>query len=219
MATAAEPERSAIKGGAAFEGGASPGKAPRTARGRETLRRLMDAAALEFGERGFHDASISGITRRAGTALGSFYTYFDSKDAIFAALVRHMSQSVAQAAAASVSPGSTGIRREREALAGFLGFAREHKELYRIIDEAEFADPGNYRAHYEGTAARIAARFDEGVKAGVIAPGDNEIRAWAVMGMNVFLGLRFGVWAEDRLIDDVGAVAEALLTDGLGTRS
>ncbi len=179
----------------------------------------MDAAALEFGERGFHDASISGITRRAGTALGSFYTYFDSKDAIFAALVRHMSQSVAQAAAASVSPGSTGIRREREALAGFLGFAREHKELYRIIDEAEFADPGNYRAHYEGTAARIAARFDEGVKAGVIAPGDNEIRAWAVMGMNVFLGLRFGVWAEDRSIDDVGAVAEALLTDGLGTRS
>ena len=25
----------------------------------------------EFGERGFHDASISGITRRAGVALGS----------------------------------------------------------------------------------------------------------------------------------------------------
>lgn len=194
---------------------ASPGKTPRTARGRETLRRLLDAAAAEFGERGFHDASISGITRRAGTALGSFYTYFDSKDAIFAALVKDMSQSVARAAAAEISPGSTGIQREREALSGFLGFAREHKELYRIIDEAEFADPASYRAHYEATAARIIARFDESVAAGTMAPGDNEVRAWAIMGMNVFLGLRFGVWGEERGIDDVTQAAETLLRDGL----
>lgn len=48
----------------------STAKTPRTARGRRTLRALLDAAAVEFGERGFHDASISGITRRAGIALG-----------------------------------------------------------------------------------------------------------------------------------------------------
>jgi AcrR family transcriptional regulator len=199
-------------------GAASPGKEPRTARGRETLRRLLDAAAAEFGERGFHEASISGITRRAGTALGSFYTYFDSKDSIFSALVTHMSQSVAAAAAAAVAPGSTGVRREREALAGFLAFARQHKELYRIIDEAEFADPEAYRAHYMGTAKRIAARFDESVAAGTMSPGDNEVRAWATMGMNVFLGLRFGVWGEEREPDDVAAEAERLLRDGLGPR-
>src|SRR3546814_20717729 len=67
-------------------------KAPRTERGRRTLRKLLDAAAVEFGDRGFHEASISGITRRAGTALGSFSTYFDSKEAIFQALVRYMSE-------------------------------------------------------------------------------------------------------------------------------
>lgn len=194
---------------------ASPGKTPRTARGRATLRRLLDAAAAEFGERGFHEASVSGITRRAGTALGSFYTYFDSKDAIFSALVRDMSQGVAKAAAASLTPGSSGVRREREALTGFLAFARQHKELYRIIDEAEFADPVAYRGHYEGTAARIRTRFDDSVVAGTMTPGDNEVRAWAVMGMNVFLGLRFGVWAHDRDIEDIAAAAEALLRDGL----
>ena len=193
-------------------------KEPRTARGRATLRRLLDAAAAEFGERGFHEASISGITRRAGTALGSFYTYFDSKDAIFSALVRDMSGAVARAAAAGLSPGSAGLTREREALTAFLGFAREHKELYRIIDEAEFADPASYRAHYEGTAARIAARFDESVAQGAMAPGDNEVRAWAVMGMNVFLGLRFGIWDTARPIEEVAAVAEALLRDGVGVR-
>ena len=88
---------------------ASPGKEPRTARGRETLRRLLDAAAAEFGGRGFHEASVSGITRRAGTALGSFYTYFESKDAIFSALVRDMSQSVARAAARE-APSTSSMR-------------------------------------------------------------------------------------------------------------
>ena len=205
VSSPAEPEQA----------GASPGKAPRTARGRATLRKLLDAAAKEFAERGFHDASISGITRRAGTALGSFYTYFDSKDAIFSALVRDMSQAVAVAAAAGVTPGSDGVSREREALAAFLAFVRKNKEIYRIIDEAEFADPKSYRAHYEGTARRIEARFDESVANGTMIPGDNEVRAWAVMGMNVFLGLRFGVWTNDQSVEDIAAVAEAILLRGI----
>ena len=191
-------------------------KVPRTARGEATLRRLLDAAAKEFGERGFHEASISGITRRAGTALGSFYTYFDSKDAIFAALVRDMSQAVADVVSSKVAPGLTGTEREREAFAAFLGFAREHTELSRIIAEAEFADPASYRAHDEGTAARIVARFDENVANGAMTPGDNEVRAWAAMGMNVFLGLRFGVWGTERTVEEIAATTEAMLKDGLG---
>ena len=67
-------------------------KEPRTERGRRTLRAILDAAVVEFGERGFHEASISSITQRAGVALGTFYTYFTSKDAVFSALVRDMSE-------------------------------------------------------------------------------------------------------------------------------
>ena len=66
-------------------------KAPRTARGERTLRKILDAAREEFGERGFSDSSIVGITQRAGVALGTFYTYFESKEALFQALVRAMS--------------------------------------------------------------------------------------------------------------------------------
>jgi AcrR family transcriptional regulator len=197
---------------------ASPGKQPRTARGRETLRKLLDAAAKEFGELGFHTASISGITRRAGTALGSFYTYFDSKEAIFSALVRDMSERVAREAAAVMSDAETGIERERTVLAAFLEFARDNKEIYRIIDEAEFADPANYKAHYNDAARRIAARLDEAVEGGAVRAGDNEVRAWALMGMNVFLGLRYGVWDDGRPVEDITATVEDLLRDGLAAR-
>ena len=69
---------------------ASDGKAPRTPRGERTLRKILDAALEEFGEKGFSEGSIVGITGRARVALGTFYTYFDSKEAVFQELVRDM---------------------------------------------------------------------------------------------------------------------------------
>jgi AcrR family transcriptional regulator len=84
----------------------SADKAPRTERGRRTVRKLLEAAAQEFGQRGFHEAAITGITSRAGVALGTFYTYFESKEELFRALVRDMSQAT-RAHVATTSPGAT----------------------------------------------------------------------------------------------------------------
>lgn len=191
-------------------------KSPRTARGRETLRKLLDAAALEFGEKGFHEASISGITRRAGTALGSFYTYFDSKDAIFRALVKDMSAQVARQAGEAVAPETGAFDIERAALQSFLDFAREHKEIYRIIDEAEFVDPTSFRQHYETTAARILDRLHKGEAGGEFRDGMEEAHAWALMGMNVFLGLRFSVWSENCDAERIAGLANDMLRSGIG---
>lgn len=190
-------------------------KVPRTERGRKTLRKLLDAAALEFGERGFHDASITGITRRAGVALGTFYTYFDSKDEVFHALVQDLSAMVRDAARKALDPEREAIATEEAALAGFLRFAREHKEIYRIIDESEFVDPESFRAHYETTARRIHERLKRGAARGELRPDVSEAHAWAIMGMNVFLGLRFAVWNEDLQTDEVAGIASDLLARGL----
>jgi AcrR family transcriptional regulator len=190
-------------------------KTPRTERGRRTLRAILDAAATEFGTRGFHETSIVAITTRAGVALGSFYTYFDSKEALFRALVQDMSAQVGRVGAEAGRTAPNMLAREGAITASFIAFAREHKELYRIIDESEFVDPAGYRAHYEGTAARIAARLRAGAAEGQLRDGIGEVEAWALMGMNVFLGLRYGVWEDD---DDPAAVAarlEALLARGL----
>lgn len=183
------------------------------------MRKLLDAAAAEFGEKGFHDASISGITRRAGTALGSFYTYFESKEALFQALVRDMSVRVKQNAAQGVAQLGEGshpaLAVEEAAFTAFLGFVRDHKEIYRIIDESEFVDPQSYRRHYESTAQRILERLTHGAQAGEFRGDLDEAHAWAIMGMNVFLGLRFAVWSDDRPVDEIAAIARSVLTRGI----
>ena len=196
---------------------ASEGKEPRTARGEKTLRKILDAALGEFGERGFSDSSIVGITSRAKVALGTFYTYFDSKEAVFAALVGDMSSRVRDHVAPVLDQARDGLDGERLALEAYLDFVAGHKEVYRIIDEAEFVDPAGFRAHYQTTAARIAARLQAAAQRGEISAGDEfatEVRAWALMGMNVFLGLRFGVWGDEPPAA-VAAEVNALLRHGL----
>ncbi len=193
-------------------------KEPRTERGRRTRRALLDAAAIEFGERGFHDASISGITTRAGVALGSFYTWFDSKDALFRDLVGDMSEQVRAHVSPHVRAAPDGLAAEREGLAAFLDFVRQHKEIYRIIDEAEFVDPASFRRHYAGTADRIAQRLTAAAGRGELHTDAAEVHAWAIMGMNVFLGLRFGVWSEDGDIATIADAAADLLRGGLAVR-
>ena len=196
-------------------------KTPRTERGRRTLRKLLDASAIEFGEKGFHEASVSSITRRAGVALGTFYTYFDSKDALFRALVNDMSENVKTSARSALSDDMSPLQIEEAAVAAFLQFAREHKEVYRIIDEAEFVDPASYRAHYETIAARIADRLEAGAKAGEFRSDMGELEAWALMGINVFVGLRYAVWAdegEDEPLATIAARVNRLLARGITER-
>ena len=199
-------------------GSASDGKAPRTARGQRTLRKILDAALEEFGEKGFSEGSIVGITSRARVALGTFYTYFDSKEAVFQELVRDMSAQVRDHVAPVLSQATDTLDGEGRALESFLAFVRTHRQVYRIIDEAEFVDPEGFRKHYATTAERIAARLRAGKErrevAAMASPLATEVEAWAIMGMNVFLGLRFGVWGKEPP-QEVARVANQLLQRGL----
>jgi len=48
---------------------------------------ILDAALAVFAERGFAAARMDDIARRAGVAKGTIYLYFDSKEAVFKALL------------------------------------------------------------------------------------------------------------------------------------
>ncbi|MCJ8191213.1 TetR/AcrR family transcriptional regulator [Sphingomicrobium aestuariivivum] len=196
------------------DGGRSA-KQPRTKRGEATRAKILDAARIEFGKHGFADSSIAAITQRAKVALGTFYTYFDSKEEVFSALVADMSRRVAEAVGPAIAGVEKSLPREEAALGAFLRFARTEAEVYRIIDEAEFVDPQGFERHYRTTAARMRDRLDaSGDLAAPQSDLDAEVRAWALMGMNVFLGLRFAVWGDEDP-QAVAAAANRLLANGL----
>lgn len=55
--------------------------------GMSTLERIHSAAKAEFLEKGYQSASLRNIVKTAGVTTGAFYGYYDSKEALFAALV------------------------------------------------------------------------------------------------------------------------------------
>jgi AcrR family transcriptional regulator len=197
----------------------SADKAPRTERGRRTVRKLLEAAAQEFGQRGFHEAAITGITSRAGVALGTFYTYFESKEELFRALVRDMSQATRAHVAEAVRGAPDRLAAERIGLAAFIAFTRKHPELYRIIEEAQFVAEDCYREHYLTFVEGYREGLASAAAKGQIVEGPDELRAWALIGMSVFLGMRYGIWNEDLSPEQVADGAINLVSDGLRTRS
>jgi AcrR family transcriptional regulator len=197
----------------------APGdKVPRTARGQRTVRLILDAAAAEFGERGYHDGSIARIAQRAGVAIGSFYTWFDSKEAVFRALVADMSRQVREHVVPHILAAPDRLAGEKAGIAAFLDFVRTHKALYRIIDESAFVAEDAYRRHYVEVADGYATSLEQACGRSEVSEGDWQVRAWAIMGMNVFLGLKFGVWDDSQPVERIAEAAHRLLTEGLTPR-
>lgn len=191
---------------------------PRTQRGRQTLTKLLDAAAKEFGERGYHDAAITGITQRAGVALGSFYTYFQSKEELYRELVRTLSRNTRHHVAEAVKGAPDRIEAERAGLKAFIEFVREHRELYRIIEEAQFVAEDVYREHYHSFAEGYRRGLGAAAERGEITDGNADVRGWALIGMSVFLGMRYALWSDDLSPQAVADAAINLVGEGLRPR-
>jgi TetR/AcrR family transcriptional regulator, transcriptional repressor for nem operon len=51
--------------------------------------KLLEAGVTLFAEKGYHGTGVKDIVERAGVPKGSFYNYFESKEAFGAAILRH----------------------------------------------------------------------------------------------------------------------------------
>jgi AcrR family transcriptional regulator len=193
-------------------------KVPKTARGKRTREKLLQAAEIEFGEKGYHEATVSGITYRAGVALGTFYTYFESKEEIFQALVSYMSQRTRQWIAERIAGVPDRMTAERKGLEAYIEFARQHKGIYRIITEAEFVANDAYREHYTGFAKAYQYNLRKAGERGDIRDGDYEIWSWAIMGMAVTLGIRYAEWDEDTPVASIAESVADMIANGIRPR-
>lgn len=68
------------------------GRPPRQARAVATRATIVAAAAAEFAERGYREASLSRILLRSGATKGALYFHFRSKDTMARAVVVVMEQ-------------------------------------------------------------------------------------------------------------------------------
>ncbi len=140
----------------------------------------VHGAVLSAAERLLEDASLEDLTvgqlaREAGVSRASFYFYFESKQAVLAALLDAAVGEVAQAAAPWLERAETPPAEAlTQALAGSLGVWRRHGAVLRAAVESSRSSPeigelwrSQIGASIDAAAAQIQRDRDAG-----IAPAD-----------------------------------------------
>jgi AcrR family transcriptional regulator len=171
---------------------------------------------VEFGALGFERASIVSITGRAGVAQGTFYTYFPHKEAIFAELVRELSHRVREHISQAIAGLDHRADVEREGFRAFLEFIAEHRDLYRIVRNAEFVDEALYRWYYDSFAEGYVRGLGEARDAGQVDVPHPEAVAWCLMGIADFLGMRWVLWGDGPVPDEVFDAVMTFVRRGFG---
>lgn len=149
----------------------------------DKARQILDGARRIFLRDGFDGASMNDIVRAAGVSKGTLYVYFPSKEALFAALIRHDKQQQAEQTCKWASEGGD----VREALTrvgrAFMALLTrpEHIAQVRTVIAVAPRFPEIGRAFYEagpqfGTA-KLAGLLDRHVAAGNLRGTDTTVAA------------------------------------------
>jgi AcrR family transcriptional regulator len=109
------------------------------ARGRNTQRRLLDAAAEVFATKGYHATRVDDIVKLAATSHGTFYLYFANKEDVLRALAGEVGDSM-QALAESLGPlrdGEAGRAALQDWIERFADLYEAHGPVIRTWTQAE----------------------------------------------------------------------------------
>ncbi|MEA2647043.1 MAG: hypothetical protein QOE92_2126 [Chloroflexota bacterium] len=188
--------------------------APSTPRGEATRQKVLESAEHVFGEKGYHGASVTEITRAAGVAQGTFYLYFRGKKEIFLDLVDSLGRALRAATLEASSRAQTYAEAERLGFKAFFGFARGHRHIYRIVQECDRVDPVTFRRFYADLAETYHRANAAALSRGEIAASDPEVLAYCMLGVGHFVALRFLLW-DDELTEETEEAAIAFVQRGL----
>jgi AcrR family transcriptional regulator len=102
--------------------------------GRETLRRLCEAAITVLDERGYNAARVDDIVRQAKTSHGTFYLYFANKEDLFQALVAGVTEEMRELA--DDLPPIKSTKAGYDELRGWLGRFYDLYDHYQPVIRA-----------------------------------------------------------------------------------
>ena len=177
---------------------------PKTKLGLAKMNKLLDAAEELFTNQGFHGTSISDICKKAGTAVGTFYIYFETKTDVYRYLMWKYQKQIKMLLSESIKGYKTRYEQEREGIKCFIKFAIRTPNVYNIIwgslsiDKKLFTD--YYISFAESYTRALQKNSDE------VEISDATTVAYMLMGISNFVGLR--ALFEDMSDEDIDRIID-----------
>ena len=134
--------------------------------GRETVRKLLEAALAEFDDKGFLTVRVDDVVRRAKTSHGTFYLYFANKDDLFKTLLRDAlhAMEVITGDFPVVTPNEAGREALRTWVGKFFDTYAAHAPVLRILTSADDVNEEVY-----GDGLQVMFRLSEAITQGMTA--------------------------------------------------
>lgn len=151
-------------------GAPAPLNLPVTERGLRTRAKLIKAARTEFERNGYLDTNIQSISKRARVAYGTFYTYFDSKEDVFAEVVSALTADFQAVAHAEPRTGDDPVSLIESTNRGYLRAYRVNADMMAIMEQVATFSP------------RLAA-IRRGARRSWVGRGERAIARWQAQGL------------------------------------
>lgn len=186
---------------------------------------ILAAAKATFARKGFHATTIGDVAKAAGVSYGSIYWYFESKDALFHALMDHQEAALRAHIDRTVTETNSGADGEamfRSSVQATFEFFEADRDVVRLLFQDSLVLGDRFDRHlagiYEGFIADIETTIELAQQAGYVIEAPPRMIAFTVAALISQLALR-------RLATDDGLSAEvvadfvvSLLLDGLRPR-
>jgi len=138
----------------------------REEKARVTRQSLLNAGCTVVAADGYAAASIARIADQAGVAHGTFYNYFEDRQALFDELLPYEGLRMREAIEAVARSVPSGMEREVARFEAFLNYVIENDGFYRILYESEIFAPRAHATHManivEGYQRSFRRAMDEG---------------------------------------------------------
>ncbi len=196
------------------------GVRPQTARGQRTRGALIAAARVVFERDGYVDSRLVDIAAEAGCSIGSFYTWFDGKDEVLAAVLHEAQEDM-------LHPGTGRIEAADDPVAIISASNRAYFEAYRrnarlmvLLQQVAAVDSRFRELRRVRTAAfvtRNAGAIADLQERGLADRGvDAAMAAKALSGMVSRLAHDVFALGGEESIDELVETATRLWTNALG---
>jgi len=163
----------------------------RKERERERHRReVLDAAEAVFAQKGYHRATMQEIAERAEFAVGTIYTMFEGKPAIYHELIEMRARQYMEAVRERIAQLDDPRAQVRAIIAAKLRFFDENRRFFEIFTRATSDERSEQpvglsqqgRAIYEQYMGMVAGVFADGVRKGLFVDVDPVLLVVATEG-------------------------------------
>jgi len=148
--------------------------------------RILDAALEVFSLKGFHPATMDEIAEKAGVGKGTLYRYFETKEKLFAELVRLRLEELGRRAGSSIDGRDDVLTMISKYIRIYFEFFDLNQRLYRLIIQEQLdlgkQSPNEYFHKVLRAVPNLKRKVYEGTQQGILKDVDFQTVFYGTMG-------------------------------------